>query len=75
MSLSVLLLAAAATAHLPAEAQPAPGRGAQVEAVRVSATILRPAVVVNGVLRSAGKAGSPHSQRQAGADRVNFLFE
>jgi hypothetical protein len=77
MSLSVLLLAAAAaaTARVPADAQPAPGRGAQVETARVSATILRPAVVVNGVLRSAGKAGSPHSQRQAGADRVNFLFE
>jgi hypothetical protein len=75
MSLAAAVLLAAATASAgPAVKPREPDRGAQVDTARVSATILRPAVLARGALVSGG-GDSPHSQRQAGAGQVTYLFE
>ena len=77
MSFAVALVLAAAAAH----AAPAGGgaqqanRGAQVDTARISATILRPAVVERGVLVSTGTAGAPHSQIVRSDSRVTYEFE
>ena len=76
MSAAALLLAAVAAVQPPAaNAHRGADHRPQVEMARVGATILRSAVLVNGVLASAGKTDAPHSQREAGASHVNFLFE
>ena len=76
MSLAAAFLLAVAAAQAAPVAEPqAPDRGAQVDSARISVTILRPAVIANGVLVSGAKAGAPHSQRQAGDGRVTYLFE
>ena len=75
MSLAATLILAATAAHaVPAAKTDEPDRGAQVDTARVSATILRPAVLARGALVSGG-GDSPHSQRQAGAGQVTYLFE
>lgn len=75
MSLAALLLAAAVSAQpAPSQAQGA-DHGAQFDSARVSATILRPAVVKAGVLVSGGTSDALHSQRQSGAGYVTYVFE
>jgi hypothetical protein len=76
MSAAALLLAAVAAVQPPAaNAHRGADHGPQVETARVGATILRSAVLVNGVLSSGGRADAPRSQREAASGHVNFLFE
>ena len=75
MSLAAaILLAAVAAQGGPAIEARAPGHGAQFDSARISVRILRPAVLARGALVSGG-GDSPHSQRQAGAGQVTYLFE
>jgi hypothetical protein len=76
MSLAAsFLLAAAAAAQAGPPHQPSGQAGAQVESARVSATILRSAEVVSGVLISGGRPDAPYSQSQSGRGYVTYLFE
>ena len=76
MSFAAAFLLAAAAAHsAPAIEPPPPDHGAQFDSARISVTILRPALVNGGELVSNGSGANPHSQRQAGAGYVTYLFE
>ena len=72
---AAFLLAAAAAQAAPADAPSEPARGAQVETARVSATILRPAVLRDGSLIDSRDGFTPHSQRQSRDGRVTYEFE
>jgi hypothetical protein len=72
---AALFLAAAAAQTAPAGEARAPDRGAQVETVRVSVTILRPAVLKAGALLERRDGTTPHSQRQSRDGRVTYEFE
>jgi hypothetical protein len=76
MSLAAAFLLAAAVAGHAAPAEVSePDHGAQVESARVSATILRAAVVAHGSLVSARDGVTPRSQRQSRGGRINYEFE
>jgi hypothetical protein len=80
MSLAALLFAAAAAAQtVPsdtgAEANDGRGQGAQVESARVTARILRPAVLKDGSIAATdrGNAARPQMLRREG--RITYEFE
>lgn len=75
MSFVAALLLASATQAAPAIQRDGPNRGAKVETVQISVTILRPAMVTRGVLLSGGNPDSPHSQRQSSGGYVSYVFE
>jgi hypothetical protein len=70
-----LLLAAAAAQPVAADNRAEPDRGAQIDSAHISATILRPAVIRNGVLVSSGTADQAHGQVVRSDGRVTYLFE
>jgi hypothetical protein len=75
MSLVAAFLLAAAVQAAPADAQRDNDRAAQVESARIAVTILRPAVLKNGTLASAGDANAPRSQRRSDGASITYAFE
>jgi hypothetical protein len=72
---AAFLLATAAAQAAPFDVPSAPDRGPQMETARVSATILRAAVLKNGSLIESRDGLTPRSQRQSRDGRVTYEFE
>ena len=72
---AAFFLAAAAAQAAPVDAPKDADRGPQVETARISATILRPAMLKDGSLVESRDGLTPHSQRQSREGRVTYEFE
>ena len=80
MSLAILLFAAAAAAQsVPAgtgaETSGGRGQGAQVESARVTAQILRPAVLKDGAIAATDRGEAPRPQMLRREGRITYEFE
>jgi hypothetical protein len=76
MSLAAaFFLATVAVQAAPADAAHAPDRGAELETAQISATIVRPAVVQEGVLVSSRSPDAPRSRRVIRDGYITYEFE